>query len=132
MSPSTCPSFRWTAVGPVILLALGAACGGKKDTKVAIETAPVERRDIVVNASATGVVEPVTVVEIKSKASGQVTAMPVDVGSQVSAGQLLVQIDTRDVKNQYDQAVAALRAAQARLDVWRRRRSGRTTCSRRK
>ena len=116
MSPPF-PSFRLAALGPAILLALGAACGGKKETTVAIETAPVERRDIVVNASATGVVEPVTVVEIKSKASGQVTAMPVDVGSQVSAGQLLVQIDTRDVKNQYDQAVAALRAAQARLDV---------------
>lgn len=116
MSPSF-PSLRWTAFGSVILVAFGAACGGKRETKVAIETAPVERRAIVVNASATGVVEPVTVVEIKSRASGQVTAMPVDVGSQVSAGQLLVQIDTRDVKNQYDQAVAALRAAQARLEV---------------
>ena len=117
MPPSTFASFRATAFVPALLLAVAAACGGRKESKVTIETAPVERRDIVVNASATGVVEPVTVVEIKSKASGQVTSMPVDVGSQVSAGQLLVQIDTRDVKNQYDQAVAALRAAQARLDV---------------
>jgi HlyD family secretion protein len=43
--------------------------------------------------------------------------MPVDVGSSVKAGDLLVQIDTHDVQSQYDQTVAALRAAQAQLDV---------------
>lgn len=94
-----------------------AACGKKNDQTVPIETAKVERRDITVNAEATGTVEPIDIVEVKSKASGQVTSMPVDVGSMVTAGQLLVQIDTRDVKNNYDQTVAALRAAQAKLDV---------------
>ena len=94
-----------------------AACGKKNDQAVPIETAKVERRDITVNAEATGTVEPIDIVEVKSKASGQVTDMPVDVGSMVSSGQLLVQIDTRDVRNNYDQTVAALRAAQAKLDV---------------
>ncbi len=94
-----------------------AGCHKAPAKSVAIPTAPVERRDIVASAEATGTVEPVNIVEVKSKASGLITAMPVDVGSVVKKGQLLVQIDTRDVKNQYDQTVAALQAAQASLNV---------------
>ncbi|MDF2771220.1 MAG: efflux transporter, family, subunit [Geminicoccaceae bacterium] len=94
-----------------------AACSGKKAASVPIPTAAIERRDIVVDASATGAVEPINVVEVKSKASGQITAMPVETGTMVKPGDLIVQLDTRDVKNQYDQAVADVRAAEARLQV---------------
>jgi HlyD family secretion protein len=57
------------------------------------------------------------VIEVKSKASGLIVKMPVETGSQVNSGDLLVQVDTRDVKNQYDQAMADLRSAQASLEV---------------
>lgn len=101
-----------------LLLAIAAAgCKKSQTTTIPIPTAAVERRDIVANAEATGTVEPVNIVEVKSKASGLITAMPVDIGTVVSAGQLLVQIDTRDVKNQYDQTVAAMQAAQTSLSV---------------
>ena len=94
-----------------------AACTGKKATNFPIPTAVIERRDIVVDASATGAVEPINVVEVKSKASGQITQMPVETGSMVKPGDLIVQLDTRDVKNQYDQSFADVRAAEARLQV---------------
>ena len=94
-----------------------SACKRGDAAGVAVETAAVERRDIVVDAQATGVVEPIFVVEVKSKSSGQIIEMPVDVGSEVKPGDLLVQLDTRDVKNQYDQAAADLAAARARLEV---------------
>ena len=45
--------------------------------------------------------------------------MPVEVGSIVREGDLLAQIDTRDVQNQYDQALATLRAAQSKADMSR-------------
>ena len=93
------------------------ACKKEEKEQTTIQTAPVERRDIVIDAEATGVVEPINVVEVKSKASGQITRMPVETGTQVKPGDLLVQVDTRDVKNQYDQSVADVRAAQAKLDV---------------
>ncbi len=98
------------------LLAL-AACGRAKQESLPIETAPVERRTIIVDAQATGVVEPINVVEVKSKSSGQIITMPVEVGSEVRPGDLLVQLDPRDVKNQYDQAAADLAAAKARQEV---------------
>ena len=107
----------------VILLGLTAsaaviaACSGKKATNIPIPTAAIERRDIVVDASATGAVEPINVVEVKSKASGQITQMPVETGTIVKPGDLIVQLDTRDVKNQYDQSLADVRAAEARLQV---------------
>lgn len=94
-----------------------AACNGDDEQAASIQTVAIERRDIVVDAEATGVVEPINVIEVKSKASGQIEQMPVETGSRVKPGDLLVQVDTRDVRNQYNQALADLRAAQARLDV---------------
>ncbi len=93
-----------------MVLALGA-CNKSTDPTITIETAPVERRSIVLSAQANGTVEPVDVVEVKSKASGTIVRMPVDIGSNVRTGDLLVQIDPRDVQNQYDQAAADLSSA---------------------
>ncbi|MFL5618632.1 MAG: biotin/lipoyl-binding protein, partial [Gemmatimonadaceae bacterium] len=99
------------------VLLIVAGCGGKNEKAVQVSTQPVQRRDIVIDASATGVVEPINVVEVKSKASGQIVKMPVETGTQVKPGDLLVQIETRDVQNQYDQQAAALAAARSRLEV---------------
>ena len=103
-----------------LTLALGvatAACSGSKDKAPFVQTAAVTRRTIVIDAEATGAVEPINVVEVKSKASGLITKMPVETGTLVKPGDLLVQIDTRDVQNQYNQAEADLKAAQAKLQV---------------
>ena len=86
---------------------------------MAVQTEAVARRDILQSVEATGTVEPVEIVEIKSKASGQILRMPVETGSVVKAGDLLAQIDTVNVQNSYDEAYAALRAAQANLDITR-------------
>jgi len=104
-------------VGVAAVVVSVVACTGKKASGVPIPTAAVDRRDIVVDASATGAVEPINVVEVKSKASGQITQMPVETGTLVKPGDLIVQLDTRDVKNQYDQSLADVRAAEAKLQV---------------
>jgi HlyD family secretion protein len=104
-------------LGAVAAAGTALACTSKKASGVPIPTAAVERRDIVVDASATGAVEPINVVEVKSKASGQITQMPVETGTMVKPGDLIVQLDTRDVKNQYDQSLADVRAAEAKLQV---------------
>jgi HlyD family secretion protein len=93
-----------------VVVGLGA-CKKGTDPALTVETATVERRSIVLSAQANGTVEPVTIVEVKSKASGTIIRMPVDIGSNVKAGDLLVQIDPRDVRNQYDQAAADLSSA---------------------
>jgi HlyD family secretion protein len=109
------PSVRKLIV--VATLLLSSACASKKETTVPITTAAVARRDIVIDAQATGVVEPIFVVEVKSKAGGQIVKLPVETGSIVKPGDLLVQIETRDVQNQYDQVAAQLAAAKSKLEV---------------
>jgi HlyD family secretion protein len=93
-----------------VVVALGA-CKKSTDPALVIETAPVERRSIVLSAQANGTVEPIDIVEVKSKASGTIIRMPVDVGSKVKVGDLLVQIDPRTVQNAYTQAAADLASA---------------------
>ncbi len=83
-----------------------AACHSKTQQAAPLPTAEVTRGNIAVRVQATGVVEPADTVLVKSKASGMVLQMPVDVGSVVKPGDLLAQVDPRDVRNQYDQAVA--------------------------
>ena len=74
---------------------------------------PVERRDIVVSAQASGAIQPDTMVEVKSKASGEILQILVETGQLVKRGTLLVRIDPRQAKNAVDQAKAQL--------TWRRR-----------
>ncbi len=102
-----------------ILLALVlAACSKPAATTVPIQTATVQRRDIVVNAEATGVIEPITVVEVKSKtASGQVIDMAIEVGTYIRPGDLIVQIDTTDLSTNLRQNLADEAAAQASYDL---------------
>ena len=99
-----------------VLLVAAAACARKQQAPT-VQTALVTRRDIIVDAQANGTIEPIAVIEVKSKASGVITKMPVETGTRVRPGDLLVQIDTRDVQNRFDQAQAQLAAAQAKLEV---------------
>lgn len=94
-----------------------AACSKKKENALTIPVEPVTRQTIVVSAEATGVVEPINVIEVKSKSSGQIVAMPVEIGTFVKAGDLLVQLDTRDTRNAYAQAKADVDAALIKLRV---------------
>jgi HlyD family secretion protein len=102
----------------VVSIAFGLSqLGARPAEQAAVPVEAVERRDIVQTVEATGTVEPVDVVEIKSKASGQIVRMPVEVGDRVAAGDLLAQIDPLTVRNQYDQALAAERSAAAQLQI---------------
>ena len=93
------------------------ACSKSKDPTLTIPLEPVSRQTIVVTAEATGVVEPINVIEVKAKSSGQIVAMPVETGSMVKPNDLLVQLDTRDTRNAYKQAKADLDAANVNLRV---------------
>ena len=80
-------------------------------------TADVTLGDLLIRAEATGNVEPVREVEVKSKASGEILRLHIDVGDEVSRGALLAEIDPRDVRNNYNQVQADLEVARARLEI---------------
>jgi HlyD family secretion protein len=92
------------------------ACGRRSSNTPQIPTVDVRRQTVAVTASADGVVEPIVKVEVKSKASGEVTSMNADTGDVVKEGQVLLQLLPRDAQNTYDQAAADLESAKARAD----------------
>lgn len=78
---------------------------------------PVQRRTIVVSASAAGVIEPVRTVDVKSKASGEIMELRVETGTNVKAGQLLAVVDPRQPQNTLSQTEADLDVAKAQLEI---------------
>ena len=101
-----------------VSLAFGLSLLGALPAGLApVATDQVDRRDIAQTVEATGTVEPTDIIEIKSKASGQIVRMPVEVGSVVKAGDLLAQIDPLTMRNQYEQALAAEHSADAQLQI---------------
>src|SRR5688500_12225131 len=114
-------STRARAAAGLVLLTLIAFVGCNKGTaeeqQAAPETALVEKQDLNVRAEAAGLVEPIVTVEIKSKASGEVTAVHVETGQEVQRGKLLVEVEPRDVRNQLAQTEADLEVAAARAQT---------------
>jgi HlyD family secretion protein len=103
-------SLRMTVLGFLLL----SACK-KEEPPVPYQAVPVERRDIVVSAQASGTIQPDTTVEVKSKASGEILDLAVETGQAVKRGALMVRVDPRIPRNLVAQAQADLQVAQARL-----------------
>jgi len=79
--------------------------------------ATVERGDIARSVVATGKIEPLAKVEVKSKASGIVEKILVDEGQHVKAGQVLVELDKEQLRSAVAEASANLEAAQSALQA---------------
>ena len=82
-----------------------------------LPTVVAEVRDITVSVSATGVLQPIKIVEIKSKASGEILEMPVELGDFVQAGDLIAQVDTRILDQELKQAEADYASNKTRLEI---------------
>ena len=107
------------ALGAAGLLAGLTGCDAAQEEvgDIAVQTAPAEVRDLRITAEATGQLEPVLRVEVKSKASGEILDLYVDSGDEVELGTLLARVDPRDVQNAFDQAKADLDVAEARIGI---------------
>ncbi|HWP82617.1 MAG TPA: efflux RND transporter periplasmic adaptor subunit [Bacteroidota bacterium] len=73
----------------------------------------VSRGDLNLNVSADGVVTPINLVEIKSKASGQIVSLNFVEGLSVQKGELLLELDQTTAKNDFEQAKADLAVAES-------------------
>jgi HlyD family secretion protein len=109
----------WIAASVVVvcLLAAGALMAARSGgTKIdPTKLGKVERGDLAKSVVATGKVEPITKVEIKSKASGIVTKLYVEAGDHVKAGQVLAALDRVEMEAQVRQSEAQLQSSEATL-----------------
>ena len=111
------PVAAWLGLWAVVPWGLAACAGAAEEEGVVIQTVPAEVRDMRITAEASGELEPVYNVEVKSKASGEILQLYVDSGDEVEPGTLLARVDPRDVENAHDQANADLEVAEARLSI---------------
>lgn len=104
-------------IGSVLVLAIivvvvaAATRGGTRIDPSRL--AKVEKGDLSKSVVATGKIQPVTNVEVKSKASGIVQKLLVDYGDTVKKGQILVELDKEQILAQVNQQRASLEAAEA-------------------
>lgn len=101
----------------VILLV--AACGSEPEAQQ--ETTFYKKENITnkrleLSIEASGVIEAISSIEIKSKASGEVLFLGAEVGDLVDKGAILGQIDQRTPNNILNQAKSDLEASKVRLE----------------
>jgi HlyD family secretion protein len=100
------------ALAAVYFMATSARAGADFDPA---SMATVERGTMTKSVVATGKIEPITKVEVKSKANGIIEAMRVDVGDLIVPGQVLVELDKETLAARLREARANLQAATAGL-----------------
>ena len=95
----------------VVFVAVAATRGGGKIDPAKL--AKVERGDLAKSVVATGKIQAITQVDLKSKASGIVQKLLVDYGENVKKGQVLVELDKEEIQARVNQQRASLEAAEA-------------------
>ena len=93
------------------------SCGGSPETKNTqfYKKQETTAQTLEVSIEASGVIEAISSVEIKSKASGEVLFLGAEVGDFIDKGFMLAQIDQRTANNIVDQTESDLEAAKVRL-----------------
>ena len=106
------------------VLMLSASCGGRKSgeeaadresEKIVFSTAQAVARDIHGSFQANGSFVAEEISEITSLVGGRVEATPVDIGSYVTKGQIICQLEKRDAELRLDQARASFEQAKYML-----------------
>ena len=108
--------WLWTGlIAAVVIVALGIAVSARGNTTKfePSQLGKAELADIAKSVVATGKVQPITKVEVKSKASGIVTRLDVDINNHVKLGQVLGQLDQQEILDQVAAQKAQLLAAQS-------------------
>ncbi len=107
-----------------VLLAVGAVAASWWYVRTYVRVTPpwmqpkfgkIDRGDIRVPVTASGLVEPHERIEIKSEASGEVISIPVVEGSYIRVGDVLCELDPDDEERNVDRAQAALDRVEALL-----------------
>ncbi|MFH1699729.1 MAG: efflux RND transporter periplasmic adaptor subunit [Candidatus Zixiibacteriota bacterium] len=75
----------------------------------------IMRSDFRISVTASGVVNPIDRIEIKSKASGRIEYLPVEEGDFIKKDELICRLDKTDVQAEVDQTQADLDIAEAEL-----------------
>jgi HlyD family secretion protein len=111
----------WLGIGLAVVLVVGGiglvhlAKGDPIDPN---RLAKVTRGDVARSVIATGKIQPITKVEVKSKASGIVQKLYVDINDHVKKGQELALLDQQEIEDQVDAQRAQLASSEANVTTY--------------
>ena len=113
----------WIGLGTLVILVLLLAVVfvvrlAKGATVDPNRLAKVTRGDVARSVVATGKIQPITKVEVKSKASGIVERLYVDINNRVTKGQQLAQLDQQEIVAQVEAQRAQLASAEANVGTY--------------
>jgi HlyD family secretion protein len=111
---------RFLAIGGgivALLVAVGVVSASRSKTEIdPSKLGTAEKGDIARSVVATGKIEPLAKVEVKSKASGIVNRILVEAGDRVRRGQVLMELDREELQARHREAQATLLSARASLE----------------
>ena len=108
--------MRYSYLLAIFLIASCGGGSGDSNEYSYYQKRDIEPKKLDLTIEASGEVEAIYSVEIKSKASGEILDLPAEVGDFVKKGTILARIDQRTPKNVLDQAEADLKLAEVRLE----------------
>jgi len=111
----------WVTLGIVVVVIGAAVALARMVSGTSIDPnriAKATKGDVARSVVATGKIQPITKVEVKSKASGIVEKLFVDINNKVSKGQALAELDQQEILAQVDAQKAQLAAAEANVGTY--------------
>jgi HlyD family secretion protein len=109
--------YMGVGAGVVVLAIVGIVSASRSKTEIdPSKLATAEKGDIARSVVATGKIQPLSKVEVKSKASGIVKKLYADYGDNVRQGHVLVELDKEELQARVREARAQLLSARAALE----------------
>jgi HlyD family secretion protein len=91
----------------------------KRVAGVEVVTEAIQKRDLESIVSASGKIQPKTLVNISADTMGKVTSLAVNEGDRVTKGQFLLEIDPRALRTRVESGEAGLQASASQLQQMR-------------
>ena len=111
-------------IGLLIVVVLGAIVYANlafsRTPGVTVNTEKIEKRDLESIVSASGTIQPVRQVNVGAPAAGNVVDLNIREGDTVKTGQVLMQIDPRNLQIQLDSQTQSLAASRSQLEETRK------------
>ncbi len=110
---------KYLIIGGIIILAvvLFFVIPNNKKSEIVLATSTVGKGEITMTVTATGTVEPITLVEVGTQVSGTISKIYVDFNSEVKAGEVLAELDKRLLDSELETAVATMQSRKAELEL---------------
>lgn len=113
---------KYLVIGGIVILAILFFVLWPKESKASyvLTTEKIKKGSLTTTVTATGTVEPITLVEIGTQVSGVISKIYVDYNSEVKAGQVIAELDKRMLSSELETVQATLKSKQVDLQQQQR------------